>query len=152
MSWSKDNVNELHPVYQKKLGNDTRSLTYVLQDAAKHFTSYSYSCFLDQGFDFDYAVLELDVKGKIKSHTLFLSASTCCQHVALLHLHCLYPTTHEILSANYILCTDYSKSQCGFFVEIFKQSTQLVTSLCMIIPVRLLIFHGVASCKILGRG
>ena len=94
VSWSKDNVNELHPVYEKKIGNDTRSLTYVLQDAAKHFTSYSYSCFLE-GFAF--AVVELDVKGKIKSHTLFLSSSTCCQRVVLLHLHCLYQVFKKCL-------------------------------------------------------
>ena len=64
--WSKDKSNELDPVHHKKLGNYTRSFTYILKNVAKHFGRFSYSCLQSDRGESNYVTVKLNVKGKKK--------------------------------------------------------------------------------------
>ena len=59
--WTKDELNELFPVYTKRLGKTKKSIIYILEDIQKYFADKHF-CFPSKD-DKNYAIVELDVKG-----------------------------------------------------------------------------------------
>ena len=60
--WTKDRTNSLHPVpKERRLGNNTKSLTYTIKNAEKKMTKKIIKCFIS---DREFVNVELEVKGK----------------------------------------------------------------------------------------